>query len=83
MSLTNTGATRDNEFGAFRNIWFETALRDIKLKVVHLRGKDNGYVDLLSHCHMTDSNTARLSAIISNPIWCMIDSNMLHINLNI
>ena len=37
MSVINTGVTRDNGLGALvQNIWLETALRDIKLKVVHI-----------------------------------------------
>ena len=48
VSVINTGITRNNGLGALvRNIWFETALWDIKLKVVHIRGKDNSCADLL------------------------------------
>ena len=75
VSVINTGVTRDNGMGDLvRNIWFETALWDIKLKVVHFRGKGNCCADLLSR--WLDNNTARLSVFVSNPVRCMVDSYM-------
>ena len=39
VSVVNTGVTKNNGLAALaRNIWLETALRDIQLKLVHVKG---------------------------------------------
>ena len=84
VSVINTGVTKDNGLAALsRNIWLETALRDIQLKLVHVRGKDNKCADLLSRWHLVQHNWQKLRLIIEKPVWCSINSNMLHINLDI
>ena len=84
VSVVNTGVTKDNGLAALgRIIWLETALRDIQLKLVHVRGKDNKCADLLSRWHLVDHNVEKLKSIIDYPVWCNVYSTMLHINLNI
>ena len=84
VSVVNTGVTKGNGLAALgRNIWLETALRDIHLKLVHFRGKDNKCADLLSRWHLVDHNIKKLKSIIAYPVWCNVYSTMLHINLNI
>ena len=69
VSVINTWVTRESGLAALsRDILFETALGHMKLKVVNIKGKESCCVDSLARWHMIDINTARLSAIISNPV---------------
>ena len=65
MSVIMTGVTKDNALAMLgHNVWLETTLRDINLKLVHVRGKDNKCADLLSRWHLVDHNVKKLKAII-------------------
>ena len=84
VSVVNTGVTKDNGLGAIvRNIWLETALRDIKLKLIHVKGKNNQCADLLSRWHSVANNWHKLITMVNQPVWCNVTSDMLQINLNI
>ena len=84
MSVVNTGFTRDDGLAAIgRNIWLETASKDIHLKVVHVKGRDNECADLLSRWHLVDNNVEKLTTIIEHPVWCHVNSSSLSINLDI
>ena len=61
VSVINTGATRDVMLGTMaRNIWLETASKDIKLKLTHIAGKDNCCADLLSRWHLVNNRDKKL-----------------------
>ena len=84
VSVVNTGVTKDNGLGAIvRNIWLETALRDIKLKLIHVKGKNNQWADLLSNWHLVTNNWQKLMPMVNQPVWCNVTSDMLHIHLDI
>ena len=84
VSVVNTGVTKDNGLGAIvRNIWLETALKDIKLKLIHVQGKNNQCADLLSRWHLVTDNWHKLVTMINQPVWCHVTSDMLQINLSI
>ena len=84
VSVVNTGVTKDNGLWAIVwNIWLETALNDIKLKLIHVTGKNNQCADLLSHWHLVNNNWHKLATMINQPVWCNVTSDMLHIHLNL
>ena len=84
VSVVNTGVTKDNGLGAIvQNIWLETAPRDIQLKLIHVKGKNNQCADLLSRWHLVGNNWQKLIAMVNQPVWCNINSDMLHINIDI
>ena len=82
VSVVNIGVTKDNSLGAIvRNIWLEAALRDLKLKLIHVKGKNNQCADLLSCWHLVGNSWKKLMAIVNQSVWCNVTSDMLHINL--
>ena len=84
VSVVNTDATRDYVLGTMaRNIWLETASRDIKLKLNHIAGKDNGCADLLSRWHLINNRDRILANFINTPIWCKVSADHLCLNLEI
>ena len=69
VSVINTGATRDFILATMaRNIWLETASKDIKLKLTHIAGKHNGCADLLSRWHLVNNRDSKLAQFIKQPI---------------
>ena len=83
VSVVNTGVTKDNGLGAIvRNIWLETAWKDIKLRLIHVKGKDNQCADLLSR-HIVNNNWQKFLAIVNQPVWCNVTSDMLNISLDL
>ena len=84
VSVVNSGVTKDTGLGALvRNIWLETALKDIQLKLIHVKGKNNQCADLLSRWHLVNNNWHKLMAMVHRPVWFNITSDMLCIQLDI
>ena len=50
VQVLTSGKTRDPFLAACaRNIWHECGIRDVELRYVNVRGRDNKTADLLSH----------------------------------
>ena len=84
VSVVNTSVTKDHILATMcRNIWLETAMKDINLKLIHIPGKDNGCADLLSRWHLVRNNWQKLMQYIKNPQWCNVSAKHLCLNLEI
>ena len=84
VSVINSGATRDHILATMcRNIWLETAKNDINLRLIHIPGKLNSCVDLLSRWHLVKYNVEKLVTFIPQPIWCKVTAVHLCLNLEI
>ena len=84
VSVVNTSVTKDHILATMcRNIWLETATKDINLKLIHIPGKDNVCADLLSRWHLVSNNMQKLYQHIKCPQWCIVKASHLCLNLEI
>ena len=81
VSVLRSGRTRDPYLGACaRNIWYVSALADIDLQYVHIRGVDNGVADLLSRWIGSPSDFSKLLSHIQDPVWVSVNEKLLDID---
>ena len=84
VSVVNINVTKDHILATMcRNIWLETSMNDIILKVIHIPGKDNVCADLLSRWHFVYNNMQKLTQYIKCPQWCIVKAKYLCLNLEI
>ena len=80
VQVLNSGRTRDPFLATCaRNIWQEAAIRDIELKYVHIMGKQNKVADLLSRWENTVAQYQFLNALVENPVWVKMGSELLEL----
>ena len=83
VSTLTSGRARDPFLGACaRNIWYETALRDIDVQYVHVLGQNNRTADLLSRSN-SSTDMQELQLLVNNPIWLPVNIDMLELDNNI
>ena len=81
ISVLTTGKTKDHILADIaRNILMETAEKDICLRKVHIRGKDNHIDDTLLRWFIADGFKSRLFHLLPNHVWDQILPNALDIN---
>ena len=84
VNITRSGYTRDTHLASYiRNIWLFTATHDIQLSIVHISGKDNKVIDLLSRWNSCQQNHQQLGKLIEHPIWYEVSHKHFHVNMNI
>ena len=66
-----------------RNIWFECATNDIKLKMSHIAGKLNIVADMLSRWTNSTGQCERLLVVIPNPVWWAVRKEHVELDLDI
>ena len=82
--IVNISVTKDHILATMcRNIWLETAMKDINFKLIHIPGKDNGCADLLSRWHLVHNNWQKLAQYARSPQWCTVNAEHLCLNLEI
>ena len=81
ISVLRSGRTKDPYLGACaRNIWYVSALANIDLQHVHIRGLDNGVADLLSHWKGSPCDISKLLSQIQDPVWVPVSIKLLDID---
>ena len=81
VSVLRSGRTHDPYLGACaRNIWYVSALADIDLQYVHIRGVDNGVADLRSRWTGSPSDFSKLLSQVQDPVWVPVNDNLLDID---
>ena len=84
VQVLQTGKTRDPFLATVaRNIWFESAIGDVSLSYVHIRGKDNKVANTLSRWVGSQDQIACLFSEIKNPTWMVTNPEMLDLNYEI
>ena len=84
VQVLQTGKTRDPFLATVaRNIWFESAIADVSLSYVHIRGRDNKVADTLSRWVGSQDQIAYLFSEIKNPTWMVTNPEMLELNYEI
>ena len=84
VQVLQTGKIRDPFLATVaRNIWFESAIGDVSLSHVHIRGKDNKVADTLSRWVGSQEQMACLLSEIKKPIWMDMIPKMLDLNYEI
>ena len=69
VSVLTTGRIKDSILAAIaRNILMETAAKDICLRTVHIRGKDNQIADILSRWFIAEGCSSSLCHLMPNHI---------------
>ena len=81
VAVLRSGRVRDPFLGACaRNIWYASALSDMDIQYVHIRGLDNRVADLLSRWTGSHKDVNELCQNVSDPIWVPVDLKMLDID---
>ena len=81
VSVLTSGRTQDRILAAIaRNILLELAVCDIKLKVIHVLGKDNPIADLLSRWFITANPHQKFKNFLSCPEWLHPHPNITDIS---
>ena len=81
VSVLRSGRTRDPYLVACaRNNWYVSALADIDLQYVHIRGLDNGVADQLSHWTGSPNDISKLLSQVQDPIWVPVNIKLLDID---
>ena len=84
VSVFNTGGTRDRVMAKYaRNIFLWLSAFNIDIQVVHIPGKMNPVVDLLSRWHNTADNVSKLQALIHPVTWIHTSVDLLYSDENI
>ena len=81
VTVLRSGRARDPFLGTCaRNIWYVSALSDMDIQYVHIRGLDNRVADLLSRWTGSHKDVSELYASVQDPIWVPVDLKMLDID---
>ena len=81
VTVLRSGRARDPFLGAcVRNIWYVSALSDMDIHYVHIRGLDNRMADLLSRWTGSHKDVSELYANVLDPSWIPVDLKMLDID---
>ena len=81
VTVLRSGRARDPFLGACaRNIWYASALSDMDIQYVHVRGLDNRVADLLSRWTGSHRDVTELYVHVQDPIWIPVDMRLLDID---
>ena len=81
VSVLRSGRTRDPYLRACAMIiWYVSALADIDLHYVHIRGLDNWVADLLSRWTVSSKDFSKLLSQVLDSVWVPVDIRLLDID---
>ena len=81
VNVLRSGWAKDPFLGACaRNIWYVAALADFDVQYVHVLGKNNRAVDLLSRWSNTLEDIKELHTLIVNPVWVPVNITLLDLD---
>ena len=78
VTVLRSGRARDPFLGTCAwNIWYVSALSDMDVQYVHIRGADNRGTDLLSRWTGSHKYFTELHLHVQDPIWIPVDIKLL------
>ena len=81
VSVLSTGRTRDQTLATYaRNIFMWLSAFNIDMKIVHVSGKLNPVVDLLSRWYGTTNNHQKLAQLVQPVTWVPVSKDLLYVN---
>ena len=84
VSVLNTGISRDPFLATCaRTLWLIKACCNIKVKVIHIHGKDNIYADTLSRWFHFKHTTSAVVQYLKSCEWYTVDTHWLQPNFSI
>ena len=84
VTVCQSGFTRDPTLaGYIRNIWLQTSIHNIKLRVHHIPGYRNVTADLLSRWEKSEKCNLKLAELVKNPEWRDVCDSYFKVNYEI